>query len=43
MKKLTNKILLITLGIILIINVTFVTVLIYKYNNNTLIEWVSKR
>jgi hypothetical protein len=43
MKKLTNKILLITLGIILIINVIFVTVLICKYNNNTLIEWVSER
>jgi hypothetical protein len=39
MKKYTNKILLITAAIILIVNVVFVSIATQKYKNGTLYEW----
>lgn len=39
MKKYTNKILLITAAIILIVNVVFMSIAIQKYKNGTLKEW----
>ena len=39
MKKITNKILIITGIIILIINIIFMSIAIQKYKNGTLYEW----
>jgi hypothetical protein len=39
MKKITNKILIITGCVILIVNIVFVSIAIQKYKNGTLYEW----